>query len=90
VSTWKEALRIATLTTTNRCVLADTYIGGQILLKKGGIIQILQGPSTRITIYGAPMLMNLIRVDFCHRNKHIIPPLFGRLEEGPQCALDDI
>jgi hypothetical protein len=43
VSTWKEVLRIATLTTTNRCVLADTYIGGQILLKKGGIIQIYTG-----------------------------------------------
>jgi hypothetical protein len=36
-------LRIATLTTANRCVLADIYIGGQILLKKGGIIQIPTG-----------------------------------------------
>jgi cytochrome P450 len=44
VSTWKEVLRIATLTTTtNRCVLADTYIGSQILLKKGGIVQIPTG-----------------------------------------------
>jgi cytochrome P450 len=43
VSTWQEVLRITTLTTTNRCVLADTYIGGQILLNKGGIIQIPTG-----------------------------------------------
>jgi cytochrome P450 len=44
MSTWNEVLRIVTLTaTTNRCVLADTYIGDQILLKKGGIIQIPTG-----------------------------------------------
>jgi hypothetical protein len=42
-STWQEVLRIVSVVTTSRCVVEDTYIGHEILLKKGGIVQIPTG-----------------------------------------------
>lgn len=42
-STWQEVLRVVSVVTTSRCVVEDTYIGDEILLKKGGIVQIPTG-----------------------------------------------
>jgi hypothetical protein len=39
-STWQEVLRVVSSVTTNRYVLDDTIINGEILLKRGGIVQI--------------------------------------------------